>query len=140
MTNKPLTKGSSMSQINMKEISVGVDAHTNLFRIVGLAHKEFASQHFCASRAVIKDFHLTFVPCAYSGPLREEDIPDYVLPLTTSPFEHFLQSVRKNELRNHPSPLVSFADVQVIASDGYENVWVTDPLDLDLAETLRKVY
>ena len=106
--------------IEKPEISVGLESNTRLFDIVGFAQEKYRSQHFCSCRAVVKDYHLTFEPCEYRAPLREQDIPNHVLSLNGTVFEHFLQSVRKNLA-------VSFMDVFVQATEGWQSVKFVDP-------------
>ncbi len=112
--------------VGRPEIEVGLGSNTRLFAIVEFAQKKFSDQHFCASRCVVKDYHLTFEPCEYQGPLKEEDVRPN-MQLNGAVLEHFLQSVRKYLLNNNPNPLLSFMDVKVQATDGWQDIHVVEP-------------
>ena len=131
-----------MNQLHTNEIFVGQsNKPTNLSEIVRFAQEKFGDQHFCALQGKAKDFHLTFEPCVYQGPLRDSEIPNRVLSLHGSIFEHFLQSVRLKLLLKHNSVFVSFGDVSVIAShDGVNDIRIADPVQYHIMKTLRQVY
>jgi len=112
----------SKKVIETPEILVGLESNTSLFAIVGFAQEKYRSLDFCSRRCVVKDYHLTFEPCKYQGPLREIDVPDHVLFLNNSIFEHFLQSVRKNLLVNNHERNISFMDVIVQATEDWQSV------------------